>query len=133
MQRRHVRQFPELTHPRGGSGLPAKVLFMTPLMQQYHAVKAKYKDALLLFRIGDFYEVFEDDATKAANVFGGLFMETKNEDGLTTGLSIPHYALDTALHKLVKAGYTVGVCDQLEEPKKARGLVKRGVTDVRKP
>lgn len=106
---------------------------MTPLMQQYNAIKAKYKDALILFRVGDFYEVFGDDAEAAAKVFGGLFMETKDEEGLTTGLSIRHQALDTALHKLVKAGYRVAICDQLEDPKTAIGLVKRGVTEVVQP
>lgn len=103
---------------------------MTSLIQQYHAIKEKYKDALLLFRVGDFYEVFDKDAEAAANVFGGLFMETKNEDGVITGLSIPHHALAHVLHKLVKAGYKVGICDQLEDPKTAKGLVKRGVTEV---
>lgn len=103
------------------------------LLMQYRSIKARYKDAILLFRIGDFYEVFEDDAAAAAKVFGGLFMETKNDEALTTGLSIPHYTLDTALHKLVKAGCKVGVCDQLEDPKTTKGLIKRGVTDVRKP
>lgn len=106
---------------------------MTPLMQQYRAIKAKYKDALLLFRVGDFYEVFDEDAADAAKVFGGLFMETKNDGGVTIGLSIPHYTLDAALHKLVKAGYRVGICDQLEDPKTAKGLAKRGVSGVRKP
>lgn len=101
---------------------------MAPLMEHYHAIKAKYKDALILFRVGDFYEVFGEDALAATRVFGGLFMETKNEKGLTTGLSIPHYSLDTALHKLVKAGYRVAVCDQLEAPK--AGPMKRGVAGL---
>ena len=106
---------------------------MTPLKQQYHSIKAKYKDALLLFRVGDFYEVFGEDAVAAATVFSGLFMETMNEEGITTGLSIPHFSLDTALHKLVKAGHKVGVCEQLEDPKTVKGVVKKGVTDVVQP
>jgi DNA mismatch repair protein MutS len=105
-----------------------KFYFMTPLMQQYQAIKAKYKDALILFRVGDFYEVFGEDAEAATKVFGGLFMSTKNKEGLTTDLSIPHHSLDTALHKLVKAGYRVAVCDQLEAPK--AGPMKRGVTGL---
>lgn len=103
---------------------------MSKLFEQYQQIKAKYKDALLLFRIGDFYEVFEGDAAAAANVFGSLYTKTKNEHGLTTGLTIPHFSLDTALHKLVRAGYKVAICDQLEDPKTTKGLVKRGVTNV---
>ena len=102
---------------------------MNPLMKQYQQLKAKYKDALLLFRIGDFYEVFDDDAAAAEKVFGDQYRRIKNEEGLTTGVSIPHDAIDTALHKLVEAGHKVGICDQLEDPKTEKGLVKRGVTD----
>lgn len=102
-------------------------------MQQYRGLKNKYKDAVLLFRAGNFYEVFEEDAAKAAAVFGSLFMETKSAEGLTTGLSIPHHALDTALQRLVKAGFKVGICDPLEVPANTRDTVKKRVADVRKP
>ena len=103
---------------------------MNPLIKQYQKIKAKYKDALLLFRIGDFYEVFDDDAAAAEKVFGDQYRRIKNEEGLTTGVSIPNYALDTALHKLVRAGYKVGICDQLEDPKRNPKQEKRSVSDL---
>lgn len=102
-------------------------------MQQYKAIKAKYKDAILLFRVGDFYELFDEDARQAAGVLGGLFTETKKGDETKDMLSVPHFSLDTALRKLVKAGHRVAVCEQLEDPKTVKGLVRRGVTESRNP
>ena len=103
---------------------------MSKLMQQYRAIKEKYPDTILLFRVGDFYETFGEDAKKAADILGGLFLETRNPEGEGTVFSIPYYSLHVALSKLIKAGYKVGICDQLEDPKTVRGLAKRGVTDL---
>lgn len=103
---------------------------MTTILDQYKAIKLKYSDAIILFRVGDYYEAFEGDAVSAANILGGLFMETKNEEGELKMFSIPHHSLDIALQKLVRAGHKVGICDQLEDPKTAKGPVKRGVTDL---
>lgn len=105
---------------------------MSELLNQYKAIKDKYPDAIILFRVGDFYETFEADSKTAANFLGGLFLQTKNESGETLAFSIPYYSLDTALQKLVKAGHKVAVCNQLEDPKTTKGLVKRGITDVLK-
>ena len=102
---------------------------MATIMEQYKAIKAKYPDAILLFRIGDFYEVFDADARHAKDVLGGLFMEQQTGEETATVLSVPHFSLDVALHKLVKAGHRVGICEQLEDPKTATGPMKRGVTD----
>lgn len=107
----------------------------TPLMQQHKAIKQKYPDAILLFRVGDFYETFGTDAITTAQVLGITL--TKRNNGAASGASelagFPHHALDTYLHKLVKAGYRVAVCDQLEDPKAAKGIVKRGVTEMVTP
>lgn len=106
----------------------------TPLMQQHKAIKAKYPDAILLFRVGDFYETFGQDAVIAAQVLGITL--TKRNNGLPASAELagfPHHALDTYLHKLVKAGYRVAICDQLEDPKMAKGIVKRGVTEMVTP
>ncbi|MGN6354254.1 MAG: DNA mismatch repair protein MutS [Parafilimonas sp.] len=107
----------------------------TPLMQQHKAIKQKYPDAILLFRVGDFYETFGTDAITTAQVLGITL--TKRNNGAASGASelagFPHHALDTYLHKLVKAGYRVAVCDQLEDPKVAKGIVKRGVTEMVTP
>lgn len=106
----------------------------TPLMQQHKAIKAKYPDAILLFRVGDFYETFNEDAIIAARVLG--IVQTKRANGAASYVDLagfPHHALDTYLHKLVKAGYRVAICDQLEDPKKATGIVKRGVTEMVTP
>ncbi|WP_073083664.1 DNA mismatch repair protein MutS [Chitinophaga jiangningensis] len=105
----------------------------TPLMQQHNAIKEKYPDAVLLFRVGDFYETFNEDAVIAAQVLGIVL--TKRANGSSNGdlAGFPHHALDTYLHKLVKAGYRVAVCDQLEDPKTAKGIVKRGVTELVTP
>ena len=106
----------------------------TPLMQQYGSIKAKYPDALLLFRVGDFYETFGSDAVVASGVLGITL--TKRNNGGAAELELagfPYHALDNYLPKLVRAGYRVAICDQLEDPKATKTLVKRGVTEVVTP
>jgi DNA mismatch repair protein MutS len=106
----------------------------TPMMMQHKAIKQKYPDAILLFRVGDFYETFGQDAVLASQVLGITL--TKRNNGAASSLELagfPHHALDTYLHKLVKAGYRVAICDQLEDPKQAKGVVKRGVTEMVTP
>jgi DNA mismatch repair protein MutS len=112
----------------------AKGTTVTPLMQQHNAIKAKYPDAILLFRVGDFYETFGSDAVITAKVLGITLTSrnSANADALELA-GFPHHSLDTYLHKLVKAGYRVAICDQLEDPKKAIGIVKRGVTELVTP
>lgn len=103
-------------------------------MQQHRAIKQKYPDAILLFRVGDFYETFGEDAVIAAQVLGITLTKRNNGAASSSELAgFPHHALDTYLHKLVKAGYRVAICDQLEDPKTVRGLVKRGVTEMVTP
>ena len=106
----------------------------TPLMQQYNRIKSKYPDALLLFRVGDFYETFGEDAIKTANILGIVL--TKRSNGAAADMELagfPYHALDTYLPKLVKAGYRVAICDQLEDPKLTKTIVKRGVTELVTP
>lgn len=106
----------------------------TPLMQQHRAIKQKYPDAILLFRVGDFYETFGQDAIIASQVLGITLTKRNNGAASSSELAgFPHHALDTYLHKLVKAGYRVAICDQLEDPKQAKGIVKRGVTEMVTP
>jgi DNA mismatch repair protein MutS len=106
----------------------------TPLMQQHRAIKAKYPDAVLLFRVGDFYETFGPDAIIASQVLGITLTKRNNGAAADNELAgFPHHALDTYLHKLVKAGYRVAICDQLEDPKTVKGIVKRGVTEMVTP
>src|SRR3954471_18472322 len=106
----------------------------TPLMQQHRAIKQKYPDAILLFRVGDFYETFGEDAIIASQVLGITLTKRNNGSAASNELAgFPHHALDTYLHKLVKAGFRVAVCDQLEDPKLTKGLVKRGVTEMITP
>src|SRR6188474_1967159 len=106
----------------------------TPMMQQHKVIKQKYPDAILLFRVGDFYETFGEDAIKASQVLGITLTKRNNGDANSSQLAgFPHHALDTYLHKLVKAGYRVAICDQLEDPKQAKGIVKRGVTELVTP
>src|SRR5690606_1933972 len=106
----------------------------TPLMQQHRAIKAKYPDAILLFRVGDFYETFGQDAVIASRVLGITLTKRNNGAAGSSELAgFPHHALDTYQHKLVKAGYRVAICDQLEDPKQAKGIVKRGVTEMVTP
>jgi DNA mismatch repair protein MutS len=112
----------------------AKAQSETPLMLQHKAIKQKYPDAILLFRVGDFYETFGQDAINASAALGIIL--TKRNNGIDNSNELagfPHHALDTYLHKLVKAGYRVAICDQLENPKEAKGIVKRGVTELVTP
>lgn len=106
----------------------------TPLMKQYNAIKAKHPGALLLFRVGDFYETFGEDAVKASKVLDIVL--TKRANGAASHIELagfPHHSLDTYLPKLVRAGNRVAICDQLEDPKSVKGIVKRGVTELVTP
>jgi len=106
----------------------------TPLMKQYNRIKAKYPDALLLFRVGDFYETFGEDAIKTSQILGIVLTKRANGAAATVELAgFPHHALDTYLPKLVRAGYRVAICDQLEDPKLTKTIVKRGVTELVTP
>lgn len=106
----------------------------TPLMKQYNEIKAKYPDALLLFRVGDFYETFGEDAIKAARILGITLTQRKNGAAAYVELAgFPHHALDTYLPKLVRAGNRVAICDQLEDPKLTKTIVKRGITELVTP
>ena len=103
-------------------------------MQQYNAIKAKYPDALLLFRVGDFYETFSEDAVKTSKILGIVL--TKRSNGAASEMELagfPYHALDTYLPKLVRAGQRVAICDQLEDPKTTKTIVKRGVTELVSP
>ena len=105
----------------------------TPLMKQYNTIKAKYPDALLLFRVGDFYETFGEDAIKAAKILN-ITLTARNNGGDQTELAgFPHHSLNTYLPKLVMAGCRVAICDQLEDPKQTKTIVKRGVTELVTP
>lgn len=106
----------------------------TPLMKQYYNMKTQYPDALLLFRVGDFYETFGEDAVKASQILGITL--TKRSNGKASDVELagfPHHALETYLPKLIQSGLRVAVCDQLEDPKKAKKLVKRGITELVSP
>lgn len=106
----------------------------TPLMKQYFEVKAKYPEAILLFRVGDFYETFGEDAVTASKVLGIVL--TKRANGYAASVDLagfPHHSIDLYLPKLVRAGYKVAVCDQLEDPKLTKKIVKRGVTELVTP
>jgi DNA mismatch repair protein MutS len=106
----------------------------TPLMKQHKDIKTKYPDAVLLFRVGDFYETFNEDAHIASRVLGITLTKRANGSASSVDLAgFPHHSLDTYLHKLVKAGYRVAICDQLEDPKLTKGIVKRGVTELVTP
>ncbi len=105
----------------------------TPLMKQYNQIKAKHPQALLLFRVGDFYETFGEDAITAAKILG-IVLTNRNNGGSKLELAgFPHHSLDTYLPKLVRAGQRVAICDQLEDPKMTKTIVKRGVTELVTP
>lgn len=106
----------------------------TPLMKQYYAVKDKHPDAVLLFRVGDFYETFGDDAIKASEILGITLTRRANGSASSVELAgFPYHALDTYLPKLVRAGQRVAICEQLEDPKQTKNIVKRGITEMVTP
>ncbi|MCZ8144169.1 DNA mismatch repair protein MutS [Flavobacterium sp.] len=106
----------------------------TPLMKQYNEIKSKYPDACLLFRVGDFYETFGEDALRASKILGIILTKRGNGSASETALAgFPHHSLNTYLPKLVKAGLRVAICDQLEDPKMTKTIVKRGVTELVTP
>ncbi len=110
-----------------------KIKKVTPLMKQYNTIKTKYPDALLLFRVGDFYETFGADAVKASKILGIILTHRNNGGDRTELAGFPHHSLNTYLPKLVKAGLRVAICDQLEDPKLTKNIVKRGVTELVTP
>jgi DNA mismatch repair protein MutS len=106
----------------------------TPLMKQYFSIKEKHPDAVLLFRVGDFYETFGEDAIKASEILGITL--TKRANGAASFVELagfPYHALDTYLPKLVRAGQRVAICEQLEDPKLTKNIVKRGITELVTP
>ncbi len=106
----------------------------TPLMKQYLSIKAKYPDAILLFRVGDFYETFSEDAIKTSGILGIVLTRRANGTASSVELAgFPYHALDTYLPKLVKAGHRVAICDQMEDPKLTKTIVKREITEVITP
>lgn len=113
---------------------PAKKYVDTPLMKQYYSIKAKHPDAILLFRVGDFYETFGEDAIRASGILGITL--TRRANGAASYVELagfPYHALDTYLPKLVRAGQRVAICEQLEDPKLAKTIVKRGITEMVTP
>ncbi|MBQ2341020.1 MAG: DNA mismatch repair protein MutS, partial [Bacteroidaceae bacterium] len=109
---------------------------LTPMMKQFYDLKAKHPDALLLFRCGDFYETYADDAVIASSILGITLTRRNNGKETmpnTEMAGFPHHALDTYLPKLVRAGKRVAICDQLEDPKLTKKLVKRGITELVTP
>ncbi|MFA5848658.1 MAG: DNA mismatch repair protein MutS [Bacteroidales bacterium] len=111
-----------------------KKIVETPLMKQYFAIKSKYPDALLLFRVGDFYETFGEDAITASKVLGIVLTRRANGAAQFVELAgFPHHSIDTYLPKLVRAGHKVAICDQLEDPKLTKKIVKRGITELVTP
>ena len=112
----------------------AKKVVETPLMKQYFEMKQKHPDAILLFRVGDFYETFCDDAISASEILGITLTRRANGSAQSVELAgFPHHALDTYLPKLVRAGKRVAICEQLEDPKLTKKLVKRGITELVTP
>jgi DNA mismatch repair protein MutS len=119
-----------LISPSGGGGNITE----TPMMKQFNEIKAQHPDAILLFRCGDFYETFSSDAVKASQILGITLTKRANGSAKTIELAgFPHHALDTYLPKLVRAGMRVAICDQLEDPKLTKKIVKRGVTELVTP
>ena len=111
-----------------------KKIAETPLMKQYMEMKKKHPDAILLFRVGDFYETFSEDAIAASEILGITLTRRANGSAQYVELAgFPHHALDTYLPKLVRAGKRVAICEQLEDPKTTKKLVKRGITELVTP
>ena len=111
-----------------------KEIAETPLMKQYNQIKSRHPDALLLFRVGDFYETFGEDAVRTSRILGIILTKRKNGSGTDIELAgFPHHSLDVYLPRLVRAGLRVAICDQLEDPKLTKTIVKRGVTELVTP
>ena len=109
-------------------------VILTPMMKQYFELKAKHPDAIMLFRCGDFYETYSEDAVTASEILGITLTKRANGQGKTVDMAgFPHHALDTYLPKLIRAGRRVAICDQLEDPKATKKLVKRGITELVTP
>jgi len=106
----------------------AEVKELSPIMKQFHDLKEQHPDAVILFRVGDFYETYGEDAETASQILG-IVLTTRNTDGMKMA-GFPHHALDTYLPKLVRAGKRIAICDQLEDPKLTKKLVKRGITEM---
>jgi DNA mismatch repair protein MutS len=123
--------YTEITNTMAHKATPSQKT--SPLMQQYNGIKARYPDALLLFRVGDFYETFGQDAIKAAGILGIVLTKRNNGSDQTELAGFPHHSLQTYLPKLVQAGLRVAICDQLEDPKTTKTIVKRGVTELITP
>ncbi|MFZ1257268.1 MAG: DNA mismatch repair protein MutS [Saprospiraceae bacterium] len=116
-----------------GEALLFEINTMTPLMEQYYSMKAKHPDAILLYRVGDFYETFSEDAVKTSKILG-IVLTKRNNGGTDIELAgFPYHSLDAYLPKLVRAGYRVAICEQLEKPMKGKKIVKRGITEVITP
>ena len=111
----------------------AKAKSETPLMKQYFSIKAKHPDALLLFRVGDFYETFGEDAIITSKVLGIILTSRNNGSSKIELAGFPYHSITNYLPKLVRAGHRVAVCDQLEKPIKGKKIVKRGVTELVTP
>ncbi|HSI90595.1 MAG TPA: hypothetical protein VK927_05725, partial [Adhaeribacter sp.] len=112
----------------------SKATAETPLMKQYNAIKAQHPGALLLFRVGDFYETFGEDAVRASKILDIVLTKRGAGSASETALAgFPHHSLDNYLPKLVRAGERVAICDQLEDPKTVKGIVKRGITELVTP
>lgn len=112
----------------------SKQIVETPMMKQYNEIKQQHPDAVLLFRVGDFYETFSDDAITASEILGITLTRRANGTAQFVELAgFPHHALDTYLPKLVRAGKRVAICDQLEDPKLTKTIVKRGITELVTP
>ena len=105
---------------------------MTKLIEQYRQIKAKYPDAILLFRVGDFYETFNQDAKIVSAATGITLVESDTDEYFKASASLSVHSLDDALRKLVNQGYKVAICEQLEDPKSATGIPRRGVTNLLK-
>lgn len=120
--------------PKDGAVKAAKAAKETPLNRQYNQIKTQYPGAILLFRVGDFYETFGEDAVRASKILGITLTKRNNGGAEETPLAgFPHHSLDTYLPKLVRAGERVAICDQLEDPATAKGIVRRGVTELVTP
>ena len=121
-------------YPTLSADISKSQIVETPLMKQYMGFKSEHPDAILLFRVGDFYETFSQDAIKTSEILGITLTRRANGAASTVELAgFPHHALDTYLPKLVRAGQKVAICEQLEDPKLAKKLVKRGITELVTP